>query len=105
MRERLPVLPLTLGELVRLQPLRAANAHLTDPSRQVESVVLATTFDRLRQATPHALVVLHDEAAIGGWSLATALHLAWERNVSAVIVSRSVAGQASGGGDPLPAPR
>jgi hypothetical protein len=93
--KRSSTLPITLGELARIQPLAGAEAHLADPSRQVVQVVLAETFDRLRRCTPHNLVVLHDEAATGGWSLAAALHLAWERNLSAVVVSRSVAGDSS----------
>ena len=92
---RASTLPITLGELARIQPLAAAEPHLADPSRTVEQVVLAETFDRLRRCTPHVLVVLHNEAATGGWSLAAALHLAWERNLSAVVVSRSVAGGSS----------
>jgi PucR C-terminal helix-turn-helix domain/GGDEF-like domain len=96
MSPRPSTLPITLGELVRIQPLAAAtDLHLADPSRRVEQVVLAETFERLRRCTPHVLVVLHDEAATGGWSLAAALHLAWERNVSAVVVSRAVAGPSS----------
>ncbi|MBM2615651.1 helix-turn-helix domain-containing protein [Actinoplanes sp. LDG1-06] len=88
-------LPITLGELARIQPLAGAETHLADPARKVEQVVLAETFERLRRCTPHVLVVLHDEAATGGWSLASALHLAWERNLSAVVVSRAVAGGSS----------
>jgi hypothetical protein len=89
-------LPITLGELARIQPLAgAAGLYLADPSRRVEQVVLAETFERLRRCTPHVLVVLHNEAATGGWSLAAALHLAWERNVSAVVVSGTVAGPSS----------
>ncbi|MBL7255495.1 PucR family transcriptional regulator [Paractinoplanes lichenicola] len=88
-------LPITLGELARIQPLAAAEPHLADPARKVEQVVLAETFERLRRCTPHGLVVLHNEAATGGWSLAAALHLAWERNLSAVVVARSVAGDSS----------
>jgi hypothetical protein len=88
-------LPITLGELTRIEPLSEAAAHLYDPARRVEQVVLAETFDRLRRCPPHVLVVLHDEAATGGWSLAAALHLAWERNLSAVVVSRTVAGSSS----------
>ncbi|MFF0267035.1 PucR family transcriptional regulator [Kribbella sp. NPDC004536] len=95
MSQRLSTLPVTLGGLVRIQPLAsAARLHFADPQRQVEHVVLAETFDRLRRCAPHVLVVLHDAAAAGGWSLAAALHLAWERNVSAVVVSRAVAGAA-----------
>ena len=93
---RRPVGAVTLAELLRVDPLRAAEvAHLPDPSRRVERVILAETVERLRGATPHALLVLHAEAATGGWSLAAALHLAWERNVSAVVVSGRVASASS----------
>jgi hypothetical protein len=86
MRQRPSTAPITLGELARIQPLAsAAGVHVADPSRAVEQVVLAETFERLRRATPRSLVVLHREAATGGWSLATALHLAWERNLPAVV--------------------
>lgn len=95
MRARPSTLPITLGELARIRPLAGAELHLADPARAVERIVLAETFDRLRHCAPHELVVLHDEAATGGWSLAAALHLAWERNLSAVVVSRAVAGAAS----------
>ena len=96
MRQRHPTLPITLAELIRIEPLARANvAHLADPARRVEQVVLAETFDRLRRSTPHSLIVLHAEAATGGWSLATALNLAWERNASAVLVSRAVVGPSS----------
>jgi len=92
---RSSTLPITLGELARIRPLADAELHLADPARGVQQVVLAETFDRLRHCGPHVLVVLHDEAATGGWSLAAALHLAWERNLSAVVVSRAVAGSSS----------
>ncbi|MEV4346348.1 helix-turn-helix domain-containing protein [Actinoplanes sp. NPDC049596] len=95
MRARPSTLPITLGELARVRPLAGAELHLADPARAVEQVVLAETFERLRHCLPHELVVLHDEAATGGWSLAAALHLAWERNLSAVVVSRAVAGASS----------
>ncbi|WP_255953838.1 PucR family transcriptional regulator [Streptomyces odontomachi] len=84
-------LPLLLTDLLRIEPLASAVAAvLPEPTRRVEQVILAETFDRLRHSTPHALVVLHAEAATGGWSLAAALHVAWERNVSALAVPRSV---------------
>jgi hypothetical protein len=96
MRQRHSTLPITLAELIRIEPLaRAHVAHLADPARRVEQVVLAENFDRLRRSTPHSLIVLHAEAATGGWSLATALNLAWERNASAVLVSQAVAGPSS----------
>ncbi|SNR91800.1 PucR family transcriptional regulator [Blastococcus mobilis] len=89
-------LPITLAELVRIAPLAAGEVlHLADPARPVEQVVVAETIDRLRRSSPHSLVVLHADAAAGGWSLAAALHLAWERNASAVVVARSVAGPSS----------
>lgn len=82
--------PLDLAELLRVEPLAGAEVvHLADPARRVHEVVLAETFERLRTINPHVLVVLHDEAATGGWSLAAALHVAWERNASAVVVPRA----------------
>lgn len=85
-------LPITLAELARLAPLATARGHhIADPARAAERVILGETFDRLRRATPHALIVLHAEAATGGWSLATALHLAWERNACAVVSPGAVA--------------
>lgn len=90
-RQELSATTITLGELVRVEPLAsAATQALLDPGKRVEQVVLAADFDRLRHCTPHSLVVLHGEAATGGWSLAAALHIAWERNVPAVVVSRSL---------------
>lgn len=81
--------PLGLSELLHVDPLAKAEAvHVPDPLRRVNHVVLAETFERLRLMSPHSLVVLHDEAATGGWSLAAALHVAWERNASAVVVPR-----------------
>ncbi|WP_051581149.1 PucR family transcriptional regulator [Pseudonocardia acaciae] len=87
MRPQESTAPLHLGELLRVAPLADAEAvHLPDPDRPVHEVVLAQTFDRLHRIPPHALVVLHDEAAAGGWSLAAALHVGWERNAVAVVV-------------------
>jgi hypothetical protein len=81
--------PLDLAELLRVDPLARADAvHVADPTRRVDQVILAETFERLHRTTPHTLVVLHDEAATGGWSLAAALHVAWERNASGVVVPR-----------------
>jgi hypothetical protein len=81
--------PLDLSELLLADALKSAEAvHVPDPQRRVEHAVLAETFERLRQMSPHSLVVLHDEAATGGWSLAAALHVAWERNAAAVVVPR-----------------
>lgn len=92
MKPRAATAAITLGELARIEPLASADAsEIVDPGRQVEQVVLAEDFDRLRRTSPHSLVVLHDEAATGGWSLAAALHLAWERNLSAVVVPSAVA--------------
>lgn len=87
---RPPLDPLVLAELLRVDPLARAKAvHLPDPARAVHEVVLAQTFDRLHRAAPHSLVVLHDDAATGGWALAAALHAGWERNVSAVVVPQA----------------
>lgn len=93
MRSRPSTRPLLLSELVRLDPLASAQAlHLPATHQSVHQVVLAETLDRLRRTPPHSLVVLHAEAATGGWSLAAALHLAWERNLAGVVVTRAVAG-------------
>ncbi|WP_431876011.1 PucR family transcriptional regulator [Amycolatopsis sacchari] len=90
MSGKAPLAPLVLAELLRVDPLaRAAAVHLPDPARAVHEVVLAQTFDRLHRAAPHSLVVLHDDAATGGWALAAALHAGWERNVSAVVVPKT----------------
>ena len=95
-RRRPATLPITLGELVRVDPLAAAGIGLlADPAHAVERVVLAETFERLRKAAPHSLVVLHAEAATGGWSLAAALHLAWERNASGIVVPAGLAGHST----------
>ncbi|HEY4421732.1 MAG TPA: helix-turn-helix domain-containing protein [Pseudonocardia sp.] len=81
--------PLELAELLRVEPLASADAvHVPDPGRLVHQVVLAETFERLGRTGPHALVVLHAEAATGGWSLAAGLHATWERNAAAVVVPR-----------------
>jgi hypothetical protein len=93
---RSSTLPLLLSDLLRIEPLASADVvELPDQPRSIEQVILAETFERLRRSTPHSLVVLHAEAATGGWSLAAAMHLAWERNVSAVVVARTVAGSSS----------
>jgi len=90
------IVPLMLAELIRIEPLASATVlHAADPTRTVAQVVLAETFDRLRRTAPHSLVVLHAEAATGGWSLAAALNLAWERNFAGVIVTSAVAGPSS----------
>ena len=89
-------LPLMLADLLRIEPLASADVlHLAGPTRTVGQVVLAQTFDRLRRIAPHSLVVLDADAATGGWSLAAALHLAWERNFAGVIVTSGVAGASS----------
>lgn len=94
--QRFPTLPLLLSDLLRIEPLASADVvELPDPPRSIEQVILAETFERLRHSAPHSLVVLHAEAATGGWSLAAAMHMAWERNVSAVVVARAVAGPSS----------
>jgi hypothetical protein len=96
MTSRPATAPLDLAELLRVDPLARADAvYLADGARRVDQVILAETFERLRRTTPHALVVLHDEAATGGWSLAAALHVAWERNASGVVVPRSVMSSSS----------
>jgi len=96
MSTRPSILPLMLAELLRIEPLASATVmHLAGPTREVHGVVLAETFDRLRRTAPHSLVVLHAEAATGGWALAAALHLAWERNFAGIMVMSGVADTSS----------
>jgi hypothetical protein len=96
MSTRPSTLPLMLADLLRIEPLASATVlHLPGANRSVAQVVLAETFDRLRRTPPHSLVVLHAEAATGGWSLAAALHLAWERNFAGIVVTSAVAGPSS----------
>ncbi|MET3803331.1 hypothetical protein ABIB25_000315 [Nakamurella sp. UYEF19] len=96
MNSRPSTLPLMMADLLRIEPLASARVlHLAGPTRTVAQVILAETFDRLRRTPPHSLVVLHAEAATGGWSLAAALHLAWERNFAGVVVTSGVAGASS----------
>ena len=93
MRTRPSTLPVALTDLIRIEPLSSAGIlHLAAGPGVVLHVVLAENLDRLRRTPPHTLVVVHGEAASGGWSLAAALHLAWERNLVGVVVPRSVAG-------------
>ncbi|PWJ49561.1 PucR C-terminal helix-turn-helix domain-containing protein [Quadrisphaera granulorum] len=88
--------PLALAELVRVDPLaRGEVAVLPDPAQRVLRVELAETFDRLAHTPAHSLVVLHAEAATGGWSLAAALHVAWERGAAGVVVPRPAMSEAS----------
>lgn len=88
--------PLALAELVRVDPLaRGEVAVLPDPAQRVLRVELAETFDRLARTPAHSLVVLHAEAATGGWSLAAALHVAWERGAAGVVVPRPAMSGAS----------
>ncbi|MBC3760917.1 helix-turn-helix domain-containing protein [Quadrisphaera oryzae] len=88
--------PLALAELVRVDPLaRGEVAVLPDPAQRVLGVELAETFDRLARTPAHRLVVLHAEAATGGWSLAAALHVAWERGAAGVVVPRPAMSGAS----------
>lgn len=91
MRQRVTTAAITLGELARLDPFAAVGDQAPlDPARRVQQVVLAADFDRLRRTVPHSLVVLHGDVATGGWSLAAALHVAWERNLAGVVVARSL---------------
>ncbi|TXR56839.1 PucR family transcriptional regulator [Quadrisphaera setariae] len=88
--------PLALAELVRVDPLaRGEVAVLPDPAQRVLGVELAETFDRLARTPAHSLVVLHAGAATGGWSLAAALHVAWERGAAGVVVPRAAMSGAS----------
>ncbi|MTD15573.1 PucR family transcriptional regulator [Nakamurella sp. YIM 132087] len=87
---QIPTPALDLTELLRVEPLASTQvAHRSQVGRQVLHVDLAESFDRIRALPPHSVVVLHAEAASGGWSLAAALQIAWQRNAAAVVVPPS----------------
>lgn len=89
-------LPLTLAELLRVDPLsRTEVVNQGHANRSVRRVDLIESFERLRRLAPHSLAVLHSDAATGGWSLAAALHVAWERNAAAVVVPRAAMSRSS----------
>lgn len=80
---------LSVAELLTVDALRGADeVWVADADEPVERLVLAGELAGLRAVTPHALVVLHGQAASGGWSLASALHTAWERHAAAVVTPR-----------------
>ncbi|MFI2027811.1 helix-turn-helix domain-containing protein [Streptomyces buecherae] len=80
---------LTVAEMLTVGALRGAEeVFLADGGGPVEHLVLAGELPRLRELAPNTVVVLHGEAASGGWSLASALHMAWERHAAAVVTPR-----------------
>ncbi|MBB5935501.1 hypothetical protein FHS42_002563 [Streptomyces zagrosensis] len=80
---------LTVAEMLTVGALHGADeVFLAAGDSPVEHLVLAGTLPRLRELAPNTLVVLHGEAASGGWSLASALHTAWERHAAAVVTPR-----------------
>ncbi|MDR6685378.1 hypothetical protein J2Y41_000931 [Arthrobacter sp. 1088] len=61
--------------------------YLTPSSGLVESVVLVSQLEEIRQVRPNTVVVLSPEMGSGGWLVSAALRHAWERRASAVVVA------------------
>ncbi len=80
-----------VDQLARIEPLVSARAvHVAEPPPPVEAVALCESLGVVRQVRPHALVVLHAEVATGGWAVAAALHVAWERRAAGVVVRADI---------------
>ena len=53
--------------------------YLTPSSGLIESVVLVSQLEAIRQVRPNTVVVLSSEMGSGGWLVSAALRHAWER--------------------------
>ncbi|MFC9335273.1 helix-turn-helix domain-containing protein [Arthrobacter sp. NPDC057009] len=71
--------------------------HLTPTSGLIESVVLVSQLEAIRQVRPNTVVVLSSEMGSGGWLVSAALRHAWERRASAVVVAGSAYASAAAG--------
>lgn len=71
--------------------------YLTPSSALVESVVLVSQLEAIRQVRPNTVVVLSPELGSGGWLVSAALRHAWERRASAVVVADSAYASAAVG--------
>lgn len=71
--------------------------YLTPASGLIESVVLVSQLEAIRQVRPNTVVVLSSEMGSGGWLVSAALRQAWERRASAVIVAGSAYASAAVG--------
>lgn len=71
--------------------------YLTPSSGLIESVVLVSQLEAIRQVRPNTVVVLSSEMGSGGWLVSAALRQAWERRASAVVVAGSAYASAAVG--------
>ncbi|MGN8131771.1 helix-turn-helix domain-containing protein [Paenarthrobacter sp. 22069] len=71
--------------------------YLTPSSGLIESVVLVSQLEAIRQVRPNTVVVLSSEMGSGGWLVSAALRQAWERRASSVIVAGSAYASAAVG--------
>lgn len=71
--------------------------YLTPSSGLIESVVLVSQLEAIRQVRPNTVVVLSPEMGSGGWLVSAALRHAWERRASAVVVAGSAYASAAVG--------
>jgi hypothetical protein len=75
----------------------ATPLFLTPSSGLIESVVLVSQLEAIRQVRPNTVVVLSSEMGSGGWLVSAALRHAWERRASAVVVAGSAYASAAVG--------
>jgi hypothetical protein len=71
--------------------------YLTPSGGLVESVVLVSQLEAIREVRPNTVVVLSSEMGSGGWLVSAALRHAWERRASAVVVAGSAYANATVG--------
>ncbi|BCW05099.1 MULTISPECIES: helix-turn-helix domain-containing protein [Micrococcaceae] len=71
--------------------------YLAPASGVIESVVLVSQLEAIRQVRPNTVVVLSTEMGSGGWLVSAALRHAWERRASAVVVAGSAYASAAVG--------
>ncbi|MDP9984731.1 hypothetical protein J2W14_004158 [Pseudarthrobacter oxydans] len=89
---------LDVAALLAHGSLRGATPlYLTPSSGLIESVVLVSQLEAIRQVRPNTVVVLSSEMGSGGWLVSAALRHAWERRASAVVVAGSVYASAAVG--------
>jgi hypothetical protein len=89
---------LDVAALLAHGSLRGATPlYLTPSSGLIESVVLVSQLEAIRQVRPNTVVVLSSEMGSGGWLVSAALRHAWERRASAVVVAGSAYASAAVG--------
>jgi hypothetical protein len=89
---------LDVAALLAHGSLRGATPlYLTPSSGLIESVVLVSQLEAIRQVRPNTVVVLSSEMGSGGWLVSAALRHAWERRATAVVVAGSAYASAAVG--------